>query len=64
MEQLSGLGASAGSALFLLVFAFILILMMVKSVPQGEEWTVERFGRYIRTLKPGMNFFSWKVPVS
>ncbi len=56
MEQLSGLGASAGSALFLLVFAFILILMMVKSVPQGEEWTVERFGRYIRTLKPGMNF--------
>jgi len=56
MEQLSGLGASAGSALFLLVFAFILILMMVKSVPQGEEWTVERFGRYTRTLKPGMNF--------
>lgn len=56
MEQLSGLGASAGSALFLLVFAFILILMMVKSVPQGEEWTVERFGRYTRTLKPGLRF--------
>ncbi|MBE9477056.1 MAG: SPFH/Band 7/PHB domain protein, partial [Proteobacteria bacterium] len=30
--------------------------MMVKSVPQGEEWTVERFGRYTRTLKPGLNF--------
>ncbi|MEM9047769.1 MAG: SPFH domain-containing protein [Pseudomonadota bacterium] len=29
---------------------------MVKSVPQAEEWTVERFGRYTRTLGPGLNF--------
>ncbi|MEM9199784.1 MAG: SPFH domain-containing protein [Pseudomonadota bacterium] len=29
---------------------------MVKSVPQAEEWTVERFGRYTRTLRPGLNF--------
>ncbi|MHA3913684.1 SPFH domain-containing protein [Halovulum sp. GXIMD14793] len=43
----------AGAAL---VFALILVYMMVKSVPQGEEWTVERFGRYTRTLKPGLNF--------
>ena len=56
MEQLFNLGANAGSAVFLLIFAIILILMMVKSVPQGEEWTVERFGRYTRTLKPGLNF--------
>ncbi|MEM7439299.1 MAG: SPFH domain-containing protein [Pseudomonadota bacterium] len=34
--------------------------MMVKSVPQGEEWTVERFGRYTRTLKPGLRFL---IPV-
>jgi regulator of protease activity HflC (stomatin/prohibitin superfamily) len=26
----------------------------VKSVPQGENWTVERFGRYVRTLQPGL----------
>lgn len=44
------------SALAILVFAAILIYMMVKSVPQGEEWTVERFGRYTRTLKPGLRF--------
>ena len=43
-------------AVALLVFAAILILMMVKSVPQGEHWTVERFGRYIRTLDPGLRF--------
>ncbi|MBR9864288.1 MAG: SPFH/Band 7/PHB domain protein [Rhodobacteraceae bacterium] len=30
--------------------------MMVRSIPQGEEWTVERFGRYTRTLKPGLRF--------
>lgn len=43
-------------ALAILAFAAILIYMMVKSVPQGEEWTVERFGRYTRTLKPGLRF--------
>ena len=28
----------------------------VKTVPQGNHWTVERFGRYTHTLKPGLNF--------
>ncbi|MFT6775387.1 MAG: regulator of protease activity HflC (stomatin/prohibitin superfamily) [Paracoccaceae bacterium] len=46
----------SGAALALVVFALILVFLMVKSVPQGEEWTVERFGRYTRTLTPGMNF--------
>jgi len=46
----------AASAVAILVFAGILIYLMVKSVPQGEEWTVERFGRYTRTLKPGLRF--------
>jgi regulator of protease activity HflC (stomatin/prohibitin superfamily) len=27
----------------------------VKTVPQGYNWTVERFGRYTNTLKPGLN---------
>src|SRR5207244_5130212 len=27
----------------------------VKTVPQGYNWTVERFGRYTRTLGPGLN---------
>jgi regulator of protease activity HflC (stomatin/prohibitin superfamily) len=30
--------------------------MGVKSVPQGREYTVERFGRYTRTLTPGLRF--------
>lgn len=42
--------------LAVLVFAVVLIFMGVKSVPQGREYTVERFGRYTRTLTPGLKF--------
>ncbi len=48
------------TVLVILAVALILIFLMVKSVPQGEEWTVERFGRYTRTLRPGLNFL---IPV-
>ena len=38
------------------VFVSLIILIMgVKSVPQGFEYTVERFGRYTHTLQPGLN---------
>lgn len=44
--------------LFFLVLAVVIILMGVKSVQQGREYTVERFGRYTRTLSPGLNFIT------
>ncbi len=50
------LEAIGAPALAILVFAIIMLYLMVKTVPQGETWTVERFGRYTRTLKPGLNF--------
>lgn len=40
----------------LIVFALIAVSRGVRSVPQGEEWTVERFGRYTHTLEPGLRF--------
>lgn len=40
----------------LVVFAIIVVSRAVRSVPQGEEWTVERFGRYTNTLQPGLRF--------
>lgn len=40
--------------LAILVFIGALIFMGVKMVPQGFNYTVERFGRYTRTLKPGL----------
>lgn len=39
----------------ILIFAVVLVLMSVKSVPQGMEYTVERFGKYTHTLTPGLN---------
>ncbi|WP_020591004.1 SPFH domain-containing protein [Kiloniella laminariae] len=47
-------------AIAAVVLAFILILMGVKSVPQGSEYTIERFGRYTRTLPPGLHLI---IPV-
>ncbi|VAW74137.1 Protein QmcA (possibly involved in integral membrane quality control) [hydrothermal vent metagenome] len=44
-----------------LVLAVTLVLMGVKSIPQGSEHTVERFGRYTRTLRPGLNLI---IPVA
>lgn len=38
-----------------LVVVIALIIAGVKTVPQGNNWTVERFGRYTLTLKPGLN---------
>jgi regulator of protease activity HflC (stomatin/prohibitin superfamily) len=37
------------------VVAFVLVSAAVKTVPQASEWTVERFGRYTRTLRPGLH---------
>ena len=49
------MGAFSVFALIVIVLAVVVILMGVKSVPQGMEWTVERFGRYTATLRPGLN---------
>jgi regulator of protease activity HflC (stomatin/prohibitin superfamily) len=40
----------------LVVLAVILMFNMMKIVPQGYEFTVERFGRYTKTIKPGLHF--------
>ncbi|QCK84991.1 SPFH/Band 7/PHB domain protein [Phreatobacter aquaticus] len=40
----------------LALFALVTVFKGVKTVPQGYQWTVERFGRYVRTLKPGLSF--------
>ncbi len=40
----------------LLALAVIVLVLTVKPVAQGMEFTVERFGRYVRTLRPGLNF--------
>ena len=46
--------------LIIVVLMVVVIMMGVKAVQQGREYTVERFGRYTRTLSPGLHLI---VPV-
>ncbi|AIJ09415.1 MULTISPECIES: SPFH domain-containing protein [Edwardsiella] len=39
----------------LVIVALVIVWSAIKIVPQGYQWTVERFGRYTRTLMPGLN---------
>lgn len=45
-------------AVALLVLALVVLFNAIKLVPQGREFTVERFGKYTRTLKPGLSFLT------
>ena len=47
-------------SLVVVVLAVVLVVLGAKRVPQGYEHTVERFGRYTKTLRPGLNII---VPV-
>lgn len=40
--------------LVLIVAAIVILFKLVRIVPQGYEWTVERFGKYTYTLTPGL----------
>jgi regulator of protease activity HflC (stomatin/prohibitin superfamily) len=47
-----------GLNVFVIVIVVLAVLTLfagVKTVTQGYQWTVERFGRYTRTLSPGLN---------
>jgi regulator of protease activity HflC (stomatin/prohibitin superfamily) len=39
----------------LIFVALVIVGAGVKIVPQGYQWTVERFGRYTRSLQPGLS---------
>ncbi|MFC6839450.1 SPFH domain-containing protein [Xanthomonas theicola] len=47
-------------ALVILVAGVIVLFKTVRMVPQGFQWTLERFGRYTHTLSPGLHFL---IPV-
>ncbi len=47
-------------ALVFVIVAVIVLVKLVRIVPQGYEWTVETFGKYTATLEPGLHFL---IPV-
>jgi regulator of protease activity HflC (stomatin/prohibitin superfamily) len=51
----------SGLLIFLIVVAIIVLAIVargVRTVPQGYQWTVERFGRYRVTLAPGLRLIN------
>ena len=44
-----------GFVIAFVVLAVAIVFLGVKTVPQGREYTVERFGRYTKTLRPGLH---------
>lgn len=55
MTTLSGFSVFA---IAVVVLAIIVVFMGVKTVPQGMEYTVERFGRFTRVLRPGLSIIT------
>ena len=47
-------------AIVVLFAGVIMLFKTVRIVPQGYEWTVERFGKYTHTMTPGLHFL---VPI-
>lgn len=47
-------------AIVVVVAGVVVLFKTVRMVPQGYQWTVERFGRYTHTMSPGLHFL---VPV-
>ena len=50
-------GIGVGTIVSIALFIVLMTLMAkgVRTVSQGEEWIIERFGRYLRTLPPGLS---------
>ncbi len=42
----------------LVALSIFLLWSTVKIVPQGYQFTVERFGRYVKTIKPGLHLLT------
>lgn len=53
--MIPGLGGVDVVVLAIVILAIVVLFAGVKQVPQGFNWTVERFGRYTGTLQPGLN---------
>src|SRR5215813_13611101 len=51
-------GIMSGFEIFVIALALLVVVSLlagVKTVPQGYDWTIERFGKYTHTLTPGLN---------
>jgi regulator of protease activity HflC (stomatin/prohibitin superfamily) len=54
-DMLAQFGLSNVITILLVVLALLALWKGIHVVPQSEEFVVERFGKYTRTLRPGLN---------
>ncbi|MDR2787892.1 MAG: SPFH/Band 7/PHB domain protein [Candidatus Accumulibacter sp.] len=50
------IGSATITSIAILVFVFLTVARGVRIIPQGEEWIVQRLGKYRVTLLPGLRF--------
>jgi regulator of protease activity HflC (stomatin/prohibitin superfamily) len=50
------MGTGTIFGLVVIMVVVIVLAKLVRIVPQGYEWTVQRFGKYTHTLSPGLHF--------
>ena len=50
------MGTGVFLAIVLAIAGIIVLFKTVRMVPQGFEWTVERFGKYTHSMTPGLHF--------
>ncbi|MEO5362772.1 MAG: SPFH/Band 7/PHB domain protein [Magnetococcus sp. DMHC-8] len=55
MTELYPMTASSNLVWLIVILVLLLVPLSVRVVPQGMEYTLERWGRYVRTLAPGFN---------
>ncbi len=60
MDDLANIGASEVFTFGFVILGIFLVFLGIKTVSQGMEYTVERFGKYTQTLKPGLHLI---IPV-
>jgi regulator of protease activity HflC (stomatin/prohibitin superfamily) len=56
--NLGGLGGFDIVVIGVVLLIILVLFAGIKTVPQGYRYTVERFGRYTRTLEPGLNILT------
>src|SRR5689334_10253731 len=55
MREIGAMGGFDIVVIVLVLFVVMVLFSAVKTVPQGYNYTVQRFGRYTRSLAPGLN---------
>lgn len=52
---MDGISPTTIFVVLVVIVAVFIVFKAAKQVPQGSEWTIERFGRFTKSLRPGLH---------